>query len=184
MAFTDASGVFLTAASAQTLVDAVRAFWQAINGQLPDEIVLTVSPVVDSYNEINDQLFASVSAATPPASVSGTSVGSYSMPAGMKINLNTGVIRDGRRVRGSIFVVPAAGAAMNAQGAVTAAVRTSTNTAANTLRTTAAAANHPLCVFSRPRDASATLPARVGAVSLVSACETNEKSAILRGRRD
>lgn len=181
---TEASGFFLTPTSAQTAVDAVRTFWNAIAATLPNELVLTVSPVIDSYNQLNGDLIGSTSAATPPASVAGTDTGAYSMPSGMKVNLNTGVIRFGRRVRGSIFIVPAANAVLTTNGAVASASRTTVNNAASTMRTTLNTAGLPLVVFSRPKLATATQAARDGAFSLVSALETNEKVAVLRGRRD
>jgi hypothetical protein len=183
-AITDDTGIFLTAAGAQTCVNAVRTFWDAIKANLPDEIVFTVSPVVDSYDETDGTLFASTSAAVAPTSVTGTSSAAYMMAAGIKVNLNTGVIRDGRRVRGAIYVVPAASTVYSALGTVGSSIRTSVNTAGTTMMTSLATAQHPLCVWSRERLASATLPQRDGAVSLVNAIEVNEKGAVLRGRRD
>jgi len=169
------------AAAAQIAVDAVRTFWDAIKAYLPNEIVLTVSPVVDVYDIISGDLVGSYSAATPPASVTGSATGVYSMASGMKINLNTGVIRNGRRVRGGIFVVPADGTAFTNGGVVAATPRTTMNTAVNTMRGTLVAANKQLVVYSRP---VTTPTARDGATAAVNGAETSEKGAILRGRRD
>lgn len=181
---TEASGFFLTPTTAQTAVDAVRTFWNALVAQMPDDVSLTVSPVIDSYDELTGALIGSTSAATPPSSVTGTSAATFSMASGLKVNLNTGVIRFGRRVRGAIYVVPASQAVYATNGSIGSSVRTTVNSAASTLRTSLSTAGLPWVVYSRPKDATATAPARVGAISLVSAAETNEKVAVLRGRRD
>lgn len=169
------------AAAAQIAVDAVRTFWDSIKALLPDEIVLTVSPVVDVYTIATGELVGSYSAATSPTSVVGTSAAVYSMASGMKANLNTGVIRNGRRVRGGIFIVPASSNTMTTNGAVASANRATVNTALNTMRGTLVAANKQLVVYSRPTD---TPTVRAGATAPVNAVETSEKVAILRGRRD
>ena len=180
-AFRAQDGNFIDATDAQTAVNAVRAFWDAIKAYLPNEIVLTVSPIVDIYEEGDGELVASETAATAPTSVQGTSASLFSMASGMKINLNTAGIRFGRRVRGAIYVVPAASEIYTVTGSVGSTVRTPINTAGNTMRTTFTTAALELVVWSRPR----TLPTvREGAVTPVTSLETNEKVAILRGRRD
>lgn len=173
-----------TAADAQVAVNAVRGFWDAIKAYLPDEVVLTVSTVVDGYDVVTAELENSVVAGAAPAAVQGTSAAVYSMAAGMRVNLQTGVIRNGRRVRGAIYVVPASSAAMGTTGAVSSAVRTAVNAAGNTLRTTLEAGGMRLLVWSRPLPAGVPNGPRGGDVAQVTGVETNEKSAILRGRRD
>ena len=174
----------LTAAEAQSAVNAVRTFWFGLASFLPNEIVLLVSPVVDQYDVANGELVGSVSAATAPVSVVGTSQAVYSMPAGFKLNLNTGTVRNGRRVRGGIFVVPASSGAFSDGGLVSSATRTAANTAGAKLLSDLATAGLQLVVYSRPLDADQPKGPRNGAVAAVTAVETNEKGAILRGRRD
>lgn len=181
LAIREGAGAFWTATQAQNAVNAVRAFWDSAKAYLPDNVTLTVSPVVDIYQETDAVLTASVIAPTPPLSVAGTSAGVFSMAAGIKMNLNTGIIRNGRRVRGSMFLVPAAITAYNNDGAVTAGTRTALNTSGATLVSSLSASGLELSVWSRP---VVGVNARPGALSLVSLVETNEKSAILRGRRD
>lgn len=184
MAIKEADGTFITSAGAQTAVNEVRTFWNAIAGLLPNEIILSVSPVIDFYNELNGDLISSISAATTPSLVQGSDTLGYSMASGGKLNLHTGAIRDGRRVRGTVYIVPLAGSAFTAFGGLGSTPRSTIATAGNTLRTNLAAANLPLAVWSRERKATATLPQRNGAVTLVTSCETSEKGAVLRGRRD
>jgi hypothetical protein len=172
-----------SAAESQAAVNAVRAFWDGVKTYLPDEITLTVSPVVDVYLNNNGNLAWSSTAASAPASVVGVATVAYSMPAGLKVNLNTGVIRNGRRVRGSIFIVPAA-AAQTTGGLALGAARTAVNTAGATLLASLATAGLKLVVWSRPlKDAGGNI-IRDGDDADVAAIETNEKVAILRGRRD
>jgi hypothetical protein len=174
----------LSTSQAQSAVDATRAYWFAMAGLLPDEIILTVSPVVDYYLVHNAQLAGSVSAPTPPSSVAGTSTLAFSMATGPKINLNTGVVRNGRRVRGSIYIVPGASTTMANNGMILGTARTTLNTAGNNLRTALAAAGLKLGVWSRPVPEGKPKGPRDGAWADVTAMEANEKLAILRGRRD
>lgn len=181
---TDGSFGALSTSQAQSAVDAVRAFWNGLVNQLPDEINLTVSPVVDYYTAHNGQLAGSTSAPTAPAVVLGASAAVFSMATGPKVNLNTGVIRNGRRVRGSIYIVPGAGATRGTNGQLAAASRTTINLQGATLRSALNTAGLKLVVWSRPLKDAAGNITRDGATSDVASFETNEKLAVLRGRRD
>lgn len=174
----------LTAAERQAAVNAVRAFWSALSGYLPDNIALTVSPVVDEYNVPSGDLEASGSAGTAPTSVIGTSAAAFSMASGVKVNLNTTTIRNGRRVRGGIYVVPAASTVYTADGAVGSAIRTAFNTAGAALLSALSTAGLQLVVYSRPLPAGVPNGPRTGDAAPVTNIETNEKGAVLRGRRD
>jgi len=177
----NASGALLTQSQAQAAHNAVRAFWDAIKANLPDEIVLTVDPVVDMYDTANGELGASVTVNTPSATVTGTSTQNYSMAAGVKANLITGIISNGRRVKGAIYIVPTTSGAFSANGLVSSTTTSAINTAGATLISAMATAGLNLGVWSRPRTTPTT---REGFVSVVSNVQTNEKTAVLRGRRD
>lgn len=180
---TESSFGALSGAQAQSAVNAVRAFWNTCTPYLPDEITLTVSPVVDYYLNDSGELAGSVSAATPPTNVAGTSTAVYSMAAGLKVNLNTVTIRNGRRVRGSIFIVPSASSQTNT-GLASSTARTAINTAGATMLAALATGGLKLLVWSRPLPAGVPNGPRDGDIADVTALETNEKMAILRGRRD
>ena len=181
LAIAEDTGGFWTSTQAQNAVNAVRAFWNSIAANLPDEVVLTVSPVVDLYRETDNVLIASEVAPTAPASVAGTSTAIFSMASGMKVNLNTTVIRNGRRVRGSMYIVPAASSVYTTGGAVASTVRTAVNTAGATLDTTLNSSGLKLVVWSRGKKVPTV---KTGAISDVISLEVNEKVAIMRGRRD
>lgn len=165
----------------QAAVNAVRAFWFALAGILPDELRLTVNPVVDSYNRETGDLIASNTAGTVPAVVAGTSTTGYAGGAGLKITWNTGQIRNGRRVRGSTFIVPVTLGAFTNIGTVTPGTITTVNAAAANLVTALGQGGVSLGVWSRPRD---TPNVRVGFATQVVNGSCSSKSAILRGRRD
>ena len=106
------------------------------------------------------------------------------MATGPKVNLNTGVVRNGRRVRGSIYVVPGGATTMAANGMVAGAAKTTINAAGATLRNSLSAGGLKLVVWSRPVPIGKPKGPRDGVTSDVNALECNEKLAILRGRRD
>lgn len=170
-----------TAANAQAAVNAVRAFWEAIKANLPSNILLTVSQSVDFYDHATGELTGTVAAATAPASVVGTSSAVYSAASGFKVNANTGTVRFGRRVRGAIYVVPAASTTTSTNGLINSTLRTAVNTAAATMQTSFNGAGLVMVVWSRPRTEPTV---RAGALTAITSWETNEKVAVLRGRRD
>jgi len=170
----------ITNTQAQAAVNAVRAFWSSLNGLLPNEITLTVQPVVDVYDLSTGALVASQTAGAPPAAVVGTDTGVYSMATGIKTNLHTTVIRGGRRVRGAMYIVPAGQSAYTNVGLIASTAKTTINTAGATMKTAFTTGDIELLVWSRPT----TTTSNDGDVAPVSTIEANEKAAILRGRRD
>jgi len=174
----------LNGADAQAAVNAVRTFWAAVNSYLPNEVTLTVDPTVDSFtvNSQNNDLHASTTAATAPAAVTGIATGSYSMAAGLRLELNTGVIRFGRRVRGSLFIVPTDSSAFSNVGTTNPSAKTAIETAANTMRTSFINAALNMVVWSRWDKIKH--PERQSAMSDVATLVLNDKTCILRGRRD
>lgn len=168
------------ATGAQAVVNAVRTFWSANQANIPDNIVLTVSPIVDIYDTVGGSLVGTYTAATPPATVTGTSTAVFSMATGIKLNWLTTVIMNGRRVRGATFIVPAASVAFDTNGIVTNSARTLLQTSSATLLGAANTATHPMGVWSRPT----TTTSNDGAFTAISSGDASEKGAVLRGRRD
>lgn len=173
--------IIINEATAQSLVDAMRGFWDTIKANLPNELTLSVSPTIDLYNTATGVLSGSITAPTAPTDVVGQSSTSYAGGAGMKVTWGTNIIKSGRRVRGSTYIVPAASTIYSSTGTVTAAAQLAVNTAAATLLTAFAATGCEMQVWSRPKDAPV---ARIGVVTPVGGGTVSSKSAILRGRRD
>lgn len=165
----------------QTAVDAVRTFWNSIAGLLPNELTLTVSPQIDQYDTLTGDLEFTMVVATPPLPVLGTSAAIYAGGAGAKVTWETGVIANGRRVRGSTFIVPIGSNAYTTTGTITGAAQTTINNAASTLRTALEPRLTNLGVWSRPK----TVPVPTsGAFNEVTSGLASSKTAILRSRRD
>ena len=172
-----------TGANAQAAVNATRKFWESLKAYLPDELRLNVLPTVDIYNETNGELTGSTVAAAAPVTVAGTASLGYAGGAGIKINWNTGIIRNGRRVRGATFIVPAAALVYTSNGTVGATPVTTVNSAAMTLMADLTAGGTALLVWSRPLVVGGVIT-RSGATAGVINGTCAPKSAILRGRRD
>lgn len=184
LALLGAAGGIWNPGGEQVAVDAVRAFWQSMVAFLPDELRLQVNPTVDVYDTGTGELIGSNTAGTAPAVVAGTSSASYAGGAGAKITWATGSIRDGRRVRGSTFIVPISSSVYTAVGTIGTATITSVNNASATLISALTTGTMSLAVWSRPREATETLPARSGLAYDVESGSLGTKTAILRGRRD
>lgn len=165
---------------AQTLVDAVRAFWEANKNTIPNEITLTVDPTVDIYGIVTGALEDSKTASTAPATVVGTNTGSYAMPSGAKINFRTTTIANGRRVRGSCYIVPCGSDVFDNAGNVSSTPRTNWVSTMTTVKSTAKAADMDHMVWSRPT----TKSSNDGGGAVVTSYDVPTKGAILRGRRD
>lgn len=181
MAVTGAAGGIWNPDATQAAVNAVRTFWSGVAAYLPDELKLQVMPTIDVYNESNAELTNSYTAATAPGVVSGSSAAIYAAGAGFKITWGTGQIRNGRRVRGTTFIVPAASNVYTANGTITASAVTSINGSAANLLSALAAAGTSLAVWSRPVEGENP---RLGVVTSVTAGSCSTKTSILRGRRD
>jgi len=181
MALLGAAGGEWNPSGTQSAVNAVRAFWESIKGNLPDELKLTVSPVIDVYDRVSGDLTASYVAGTAPLTVVGTSTVGYAGGAGLKVTWNTGQIRNGRRVRGATFIVPVANSCFSPTGTIQQATQTSITAAATTLLSSLGAGSTPMGVWSRPFNGDNP---RAGFATEVTQGLCSTKTAILRGRRD
>jgi hypothetical protein len=184
IAFQKSPDGYINAGDAQAACNAMRTFWDTIKAYLPNELSLTVDPVVDTYGVggLHNDLEASASAATAPTVVLGTGTGSYSMAAGLRMNLNTGAILNGRRVNGSFFIVPTDSVAFSATGTTNASAKTAIEAAAATWLASMTSSSLIPGVWSRFNELKH--PTRVSTISTVLTLKVNDKTAILRGRRD
>jgi hypothetical protein len=184
MAFeNDVEGNFMDTTTAQTLVNAVRTFFNAQASALPNDITLSVSNNIDSYSNDTGNLGPTITAATAPATITGEGAGSFAPASGYKINLLTSSVIRNRRVRGRVFIVPAIGTAFDTSGLITSTIRGNATTAGAALLTAVDALNMDWVVWSRPVKQGETV-IREGEVSKVTGVTVNAKSSVLRGRRD
>lgn len=173
-------GGFLDNETAEDLVEAVRGFWQGLQTHLPNEITLTVSPVVDSYVTSTGELVTSFQSPSSPAAVAGLNTDKYMMAAGYRINVLTAGISNNRRVKGAIFVVPTGSGIFTATGQVDSFTVGQVSTAAVAFQTALAAINIDFGVWSRPTSPG---PSTDGEFHPTTGMVVSTKGAVLRGRR-
>lgn len=165
-----------TGADASDMVARVRAFWEAIKALQPVGTIVLVSGQVDILDPINGALVAGLSV-TAPATVIAT--GSESLPPATSVLLthNTGVILNGRRLRGRTFISPVADS-VNVDGLTASASRATIIAAANTTLT-GATASFPV-VWHRPVAPGPT----GGSVAAALSFAVGSNFAVLTSRRD
>jgi len=181
---TSASFGPISSSAGQAAANAVRTMWNAVAGLLPNEVALTVQPIIDTYNNATGDLSWSMTVGTAPLSVTGTATGVFSMAAGAKCNFNTGEIKNGRRVRGAMYLVPAESSLFSNAGLVASTHRATIVSALTTMRSSLASAGLNHVVWSRPTSPGNPKHPREGFVTPIIGYDVNEKGAVLRGRRD
>jgi hypothetical protein len=164
----------------QVFADAARAFLfdaLATTGTadfLPSGCTIQGEGVVDNIENTDGTLQASVPI-TAPAVISGIGSGSYAAPAGAVITWLTGLVHQGRRVRGRTFLVPLSNTALESNGTLSTGFLTNCRNAATAY--VASAANP--CIWARPDPGTTN-----GAAFAVAAGTVLDKVAILTSRRD
>lgn len=164
----------------QVFADAVRSFLVDALGSaatadfLPSGATIQGEGVVDNI-EVTDGLLQSTVPITPPPVITGIGSGTYAAPAGAVITWLTGLVHQGRRVRGRTFLVPLSGSALESNGTLSAAYLTNVRNAASAY--IASAANP--AIWCRPDPGTTN-----GAAFTVAAGSVQDKVAILSSRRD
>lgn len=179
MHFRDFGGTFPTTADVQVAVDRLRTFFDAIKLYIPSQVTIQVLGEVEVLEETTGQLL-DVLVATTPAAVVGTAVAStpYAAAVGAVVSWRTGVVRNGRRIRGRTFLVPLSSTAFDSSGTLIAAALTTMNAAATALRDATTIAD--LGIYARPTGPGAT----DGLWALVTGHQIPDMGSILRSRRD
>ena len=188
----DLSGSAVVGASVMTLysnatgsgLPAATVTWlNAIKANLPPSLTLTVPGGGDLIDEVTGALAGSWSDGGG-GSVTGTGVGGFAIGVGVRIAWTTTGLVDGRRVKGSTFLVPAMSGTWDSSGRMQPASVTSFNTPTQSFLT--AMAGH-LTIWSRPRKADATktppVTARAGSHHDVTAATVITTPTTLRSRR-
>ena len=170
---------------AQTAADNVRAFWFSIRTELPDDVTITVDPVVKIINAETGDLTSIITVGTAPAAVTGFSTAIYAAPVGLGINWTTSTVHAARRIRGRTFVVPVTSGEFTTTGQPTSTALSNTQAAATTLRT---ATGPTFGIWSRPiTDGPSRVPPvanRAGGFGPATANSVSNKGVVLRSRRD
>lgn len=166
--------------SEQVFADAARAFISdalqvaTAHDALPTGCSIQGEAIVDNL-EVTDGTLTSAVPVTAPAVIAGNATGSYSAPSGAVITWLTGLVHQGRRVRGRTFLVPIANQQLDTNGTLGSAFLTNLRTAAATY---IAGAVNP-AIWARPDPGTTN-----GAAFSVAAASVADKVAVLTSRRD
>lgn len=170
-----------SAADAQAAATKVANFWSAFSIHIHGDGTLAIESTVDLLSEISGELVNSYSVTTAPTQPAGAGDKLPPVTQGL-LRLETGVILDGRRIRGRIFI-PAPLEADSTGGAPTAAYVTDLGTADDSLF--AAPANPALAVWHRPVfDPVTGARTRDGQAVVANAGAPQTTWSFLRSRRD
>lgn len=161
---------FNASQSVNATVNAVNAFFAAAAVAVPVGTTIRVPGGGDNIDPATGELTSTWGGSGSTAH-EGDSETSFAAGVGLRIVWTTGVIRGGRRVRGSTFIVPIGVGHYDEDGTLQNDTVTTFNTLAGNL------ANAGLVVWSRPR------PGLAGAEVGVASAIVPDKVSWLRSRR-
>ena len=115
---------------------------------------------------------------------SGTGGDAMSRATMGKLQFRTDLWRDGRQVRGGVFLGPVGTNAIDSTGLITGLFRSAAGDAFNGLTDVLSPNDARLAVYSRPRQAGPGVTQRDGALAHVTDVSLWNKPAVLRSRRD
>jgi hypothetical protein len=154
-------------------VSALGAYFTAWASWIPTGTTVTIQNTGDLLDIPTGQISGTWTDGTTQV-VAMTGAGVYNQGVGVRVKWNTAGIRNGRRVRGSTFMVPTIGAAQATDGTPAAAALTAWNTAVSTLVTTSVS---EMVTYSRPA------PALAGQASEIISGSVADAVSWLRTRR-
>lgn len=160
----------------QAAVNALRGFMNTGLSYCPNDVTVDFPGEVSVHDEDSGKLTGTI-AVTAPASLIGGVSGSWAGGAGYRIDWQTNVIYDGRRVRGRTFFVPAGSSVYSTGGQVIQSLRTAVQTSAATYLAAADSAGAPMCVLSRrPNNQGFAADVQSGTVSTLAATLRERKA--------
>ena len=165
------SPVTTIGAASQQFATDLRAGFNSLVTRLPDDVVINFDSETRELDVATGTLIG-VHSVTAPATVTGTSTGTYSAPAGARVDLITGSITAGRRLRGRTYIVPLSGDSFTNIGTVSSAAQTLLETAFQMFDGVPNV--YSMGVWSRTH----------GVIADVTSVNVPSESAILRSRRE
>lgn len=128
-------------------VGPLKAFYEAIKAYFPSTLQITVPQQGDTLDVASGRIVDAWGGSNGGV-VTGTGTAAYARGSGARVVWQTSGIRNGRRVRGSTFLVPLVSTVYATDGQVNVAPQTAITTAASNLIT---AYGSSLVIWSRPR---------------------------------
>lgn len=169
-----------------TALASLNTLYQGLQGVFPSVVTIQIENTGDIIESTTGELLGSWSG-NAVAPFGGTGAGSYSAPSGAMIGWETGAVRDGRRLRGRTFLVPAVGSQYDQYGTLNDTMVTSVQASATAFIFEQSSS---FVIWHRPfagAPAVGTKPARpatLGGHALVIAARVPDKAVVLRSRRD
>lgn len=154
-------------------LSALNAFFTAVRGLFADALSWSIPGGGDTIDDSDGTLNGSWIATGGGTIIGNGGGGSYPAGVGTRVRWNTAGIVDGRRVRGSTFMVPLLGANYDISGTIGSTPLTTLRNAA-----TALATNGGLRIWSRNDPGSTN-----GSSNLVITASVPDQVATLRSRR-
>lgn len=167
-----------TSDQAAPAVARVNTFFTAIKDRFTPNVNWTIQPDVEVVQETNGNLVDIFNTTATAPIVGSNTILTYAAPAGVVVTWRTGIVRNGRRVRGRTFLVPTSSACFQADGSIETASLSIFQNAANALCNSTGSPD--LGVWARPSAPGAN----DGSWSLVNSATVPDMAAILRSRRD
>jgi hypothetical protein len=156
----------------------MRTFFDTIKTFIPSPVVFSWDGTAPHLDDASGQL-TGLTAYTPPATVTGTSVTAFSAPTGISIRWNTASVVSGHLLRGRTYIVPTSGATFDTTGTIGTTTLASFQTAANAFVTTGGGATDwRFVVWHRPVGGSG------GVFGSVLTATIKDVAAVLTSRRD
>lgn len=152
---------------------AVATFFDSIKAYLAIGSTITVPDAGDLLDDATGELAGSWSDGTT-TTVATTGAGGFAAGVGARVKWSTQGVVNGRRVRGSTFLVPLSSAQYQSDGTILDATKSVLQTAANTML---AAPSSPLLIWHRPVGGSG------GSSYEATSGEVPDKVSWLRSRR-
>lgn len=157
-------------------ISKLRTMLGSIAAYIPTGVNLVYPTAVDVFNTGTGVLEESIPV-TAVANTTGQAASTYAGPSGGVISWTTGVVNNGRRVRGRTFLVPLSTAYYSADGTPSDTPRAAVNTAATTFLGNASGLTFG--IWSRPVAGVVT-----GILAPATSANVPETVAVLRSRRD
>ena len=151
----------------------VEDFWDAVRGLMPSGLSIRVPNTGDIIEDSTGELVGTWTEGSA-ATLNGSNALEYAAGVGVRIQWNTGGIRNGRRVRGATFLCPLTRDSFDAQGTIGSSSLSTIQAAADAL-----AASGEFVIWSRP---TSTAPAS-GDSFAVTGATVPDRITALRSRR-
>lgn len=169
---------FLTPEDAPIVAARVSTFLNNVKGMFPNTVQWKIQSDVEAISVSNGELLTVHSIPDIPVIQATGGAAGYAAASGFVVTWRTAGVRNGRRVRGRTFLVPAASVSYGADGTIESVTLGTLTTQATTLA--GIGGTSPLQVWSRPSGPGAS----DGVAFDVASVSVPDMAAVLRSRRD